>query len=198
MVPERQDDRRLVPRRRVAGVLEREPEHRQRAVAVRDLLGEGVASDGARAGRDVRRGQPGQCVERARQGELHGPGRGQHGDLVGHGADGGEPDAEPADHARRGRGPALRGRPQRGQRRDTGRVQRRPGVRGDQDRVRPGGQPQEQPSWHTRAGGRVSGVLGELDDHAVAVVAARVVLLVVGVLAQPGRRRLPRPQDRVA
>ena len=198
VIPERQHDRRLVTRRRVAGVREREPEHRQRAVAVRDLLGESVASDGARAGRDVRRGQPGQGVARAGQGELHRPRRGQDPDLVGHGADGGEPDPEPAHHAGRAGRPALRGRAQRGQRRDTGRVERRPGVRGDEDRVGSGRQAQEQSSGHSRARGRVGGVLGELDDHTVAVVAAGVVLLMVGVLAQPGRRRLPRPQDRVA
>ena len=115
-------------------------------------------------------------------------------DLVGHRPHRREADAEPADR------PAvvpLGRRAHRDQRRDPVGVQRGARVRGDQHQPVAVGarQPQEQPARHARARRRVRRVLRQLDDHAVAVVAAGVVLLGVGVLPQPGRGDPPRPQD---
>lgn len=106
--------------------------------------------------------------------------------LVGHGEDGGEPDAEPAHRAVALL--ALGGGPQRGQRLDTGGVQRRAGVGGDEHAVAQG---QGEAAGDTRAGGRVGGVLGELDDETVAVAAEGEILLGVGVLTEAGRAACP-------
>ena len=58
------------------------------------------------------------------------------------------------------------------------------------------GEPQQQPARDAGARGGVGGVLRELDDHAVAVVAAGVVLLGVGVLPQPRRGDAATPPGR--
>ena len=119
---------------------------------------------------------------------------GERGDtrLVADRDSGGETHTEPADRRLvRGvvaAGPPLAGGTQRGQRRDARRVQRRTCVRGHE---RPGAQGQPQPACHSRARRRVGRILRQLHDNAVPVAAERVVLLRVGVLTEPRRRRRP-------
>ncbi len=85
-------------------------------------------------------------------------------------------------------GAPLAGGAQRGQRRDARRVQRRTCVRGHE---RPGAQCQPQPACHSPARRRVGRVLRQLHHDAVTVATERVVLLRVGVLAEPRGRRRP-------
>ena len=75
-------------------------------------------------------------------------------------------------------------------------VERVPGVRRDEDQGAVVGpvEPQQQPAGDPGACRGVRRVLRELDHDPVAVVAAGVVLLGVGVLAQPCGRGTPRPQ----
>ena len=94
----------------------------------------------------------------------------------------------PAGAVGRWLGVPLARRPQRGQRLDPGRVQRRPGVGGGQ---RPVAQRQPQPPGHPGPGGRVGRVLRQLHHDPVPVAAERVVLLGVGVLTEPRGRRRP-------
>ena len=97
---------------------------------------------------------------------------------------------------------ALGRRPQRRQRQHARgcpagrRCSRRPGPtrRGHPGRAQGQLQPTRQPGAH----GSVGGVLRQLDDEPVAVGAERVVLLGVGVLAQPRRRRAPAVEHRTA
>ncbi len=103
--------------------------------------------------------------------------------FVGHREHGGEPDPEPADGTLRDLGVPLGGGPQRGQRLDTGRVQRGTGVGGDEDAV---AEREPQPAGGPGTGGGIGGVLRELDHEPVPVAAQDQVLLGVGVLAEPG------------
>ena len=86
-------------------------------------------------------------------------------------------------------------------------VQGGTGVRRDEDGLWPVGpalvrleqaQREQQPAWRSRPGGRVSGVLGELDDEPVAVPAEGEVLLGVGVLPEPHGRGGPRGKHPIA
>ncbi len=115
---------------------------------------------------------------------------GERGDarLVADRDGGGEAHTEPADRCRMGFGSSLAGGAQRGQRRDARRVQRRSCVRRHE---RSCAQRQPQPASHSRARRRVGRVLCQLHDDAVPVAAERVVLLGVGVLAEPRGRRRP-------
>ena len=79
--------------------------------------------------------------------------------------------------------------PQRRQRLHAGRVQRRTGVRRASSSSVHERQP--QPSGHAGPGRRVGRVLRQLDHQPVPVRAVGQVLLGVGVLAEPGRRRGP-------
>jgi hypothetical protein len=117
---------------------------------------------------------------------------GDDGGLVADGHHGGEADAEAA---RGGRLVAFGRGAERTEGLHSGGVQGGAGVRGGQHTVAKG---EADPPRHPGADGRVGGVLGQLDDHAVAVAASRVVLLGVRVLAEPGRRRRPRRQDALA
>ncbi len=135
-------------------------------------------------------------------------GRGDR-DLVAHGADGREADAEAADRAvgcaavAGGGGCVLGGGAHAGEGLDAGAGEGRAGVGGGEQGAAVLGrhEPQEQAACGVARRRRmtarrarcgcVGGVLGELDDHPVAVVAAGVVFLEVRVLAKAGGRRRP-------
>ena len=166
-VPQLEHHGGVVTGRRTIVVGQREPQGGQRTLPAADLRAK------LRGGRGE--GEPDAARDRADR------------ELVGDRPDRGEPDAEPADRRRRAPAVALGRRAQRRERGDTARVEGRARVRGDEDRspVRLG-QPQEQLTGNARPGRGVGGVLRELDDHPVAVVAAGVILLGVGILAEPG------------
>ncbi len=125
LVAQLQDDRAVVPRRRPTLRGEGQAQRGQGAVPAADLVVErGVALRGQQRGRVTDR-------------VAHAAGRRQQRDLVGHRADRGEADPEPTDHGRAVT--TFRRRPHRRQRRDAGRVERVPGVRGDQDERAVGG-----------------------------------------------------------
>ena len=88
---------------------------------------------------------------------------------------------------------ALGRGPQRGQRLHPGGVERRAGVGGAQH-ARRAASSRSRPGY-AGAGGRVGGVLRQLDDQPVAVAAEGEVLLGVGVLAEPRGRGRPRGED---
>ncbi len=177
-----QDDDGVVPVGSGALGGQRQPEQRYVSVAAPQLVTEAGAADGG--------------LPREVAGLGEGPAdtavAADHRGLVADGEHGGETDAEAAD----GRLVALTlgGRPQGAQRFDAGRVERGAVVGGGQD----GGavavrlvQGEAEPAGDTGAGGGVGGVLGELDDQAVAVAAQREVLLGVGVLTEAGGTRAP-------
>lgn len=168
---------------------QRQAQQRDVAVAAAQLVAEAGAADGGAAGQFAGLGQgPADPAVAAEDGRF-----------VGHGEDGGEADAEPADARARARGAVreggfpLGGGAQGAQRLHARRVQRGPGVGDGQHRVPALARVQgdAHPAGDLGAGRGVGGVLGELDDEPVPVAAERQVLLGVGVLAEPGRARSP-------
>ncbi|CAM5534022.1 hypothetical protein SALBM135S_04823 [Streptomyces alboniger] len=132
------------------------------------------------------------------QGPADAAGAPDDGGFVADGEHGGEAHAEAADAV-----PLLGlalllplgGGAEGGEGLDAGGVQRGAAVGRGEDAV---AERQGEPAGDTGAGRGVGGVLGQLDDEAVAVAAEGEVLLGVGVLAEAGGGRGPRVEDSAA
>jgi hypothetical protein len=180
LVAQSEDDGRVEPARRLALGGERQAQYRHVPVSAAELGGEsGVVLRGL-----------GDELCRVAAGEAHAARTGDHDRLVADREHGRKTHAEPSD----ARVVALGGGAQRGQRLHSLFGERSTCVRRDQD----GGlkqvafaEGQPKPAGYARAGRGVSGVLRELHDQPVAVAAERVVLLGVGILAEPYGRGGP-------
>ncbi|NDU76945.1 hypothetical protein GWI34_30625 [Actinomadura sp. DSM 109109] len=186
-VPQRQPHDRVEPRRHRGRPLQRERQPQQRHVPAAPVQLAGQARNPL----DQAPGPLGRPLDARRAGRAARD-AGRDGRGVGHRDDGGEAHPEAPGGVRLvalGRGAERReGLDARG-------VQRRPRVRGDQQRLPAGAQREAEAAGHAGAPGGVGGVLRQLDDDAVAVAAERVVLLGVGVLAEARRGLGPGPQD---
>ncbi len=185
-VAQGQHDDGVVPLGRGALGGQRQTQQRYVSVAAAQFVAEARGADGRLPGQFAGLGQgPADPAVDA-----------EDGGLVADREDGGEPDAEPADRGLVAL--ALGGGPQGGQGLHAGGVERGAGVGGGEDAAGVGvaggrgvqGEP--EPAGDAGTGGGVGGVLGQLDDEAVAVAAEREVLLGVGVLPEPGGPGVPR------
>ncbi|EOD66796.1 hypothetical protein H480_19830 [Amycolatopsis vancoresmycina DSM 44592] len=155
---------------------------------------------GVEAGRNVGGNGPGQAQDgnvpvdaRGFPGTFGGEGNtaggGENARLIGNGPHGGKADTE-APYGATG----LTGGPQRSERRNTPRIERRTGVGESEFGVHKG---HPNPTGHPTGHGSIGGVLGEFDEEPIPIGTNAKITLDVGVLDEPSGRLPPRTQGGV-